>query len=308
MSMKRTGRVPSMPRCCSFRWCGAGAVSPTRGRIEVVLAVTRTCQAANLGSRLPVGFQAKQRRTCPGSRLSLQYPRRTGGSWLASLPPHPRRSLPCHARGGKRHRRGEGRKSWGWKTKARLRGLRFDWVGECSSFSNRSFPDWSRSCRAGFLNLPFRAPSRPPRLVLVLVFSPSTRYTKTRPLHILRPSRPLTQRPSDRRTPRDPSARERPGRHSLPLPCAVSSPVLSRLPTPDSQAVCALCCCCNTSTCCGFPGSEPARFFRFPSQTCHERRPHRRGFDSSNLNRRPCPQLMEHRDGSANVLRPLSAW
>jgi hypothetical protein len=40
------------------------------------------------------------------------------------------------------------------------------------------FPDWSRFCRAGFLNLPFRAPSRPPRLVLV--FSPSTRYTKTK--------------------------------------------------------------------------------------------------------------------------------
>lgn len=179
-------------RSCSFLavpFAGAGAVSPTRGRIEVVLAVTRTCQAANLGPRL--GFQAKQRELAPapGCLSRVQCPHHTGGSWLAepASPPPMISPVPCQRgqeppQGGKEKLGVEKQRRGKRRPEVRLRGLRFDWVGELGwMLSNRSFPDWSRSSRAGFLNLPFRAPSRPPRLVLV--FSSSTRYTKTRPLH-----------------------------------------------------------------------------------------------------------------------------
>lgn len=87
-------------RSCSFLavlFAGAGAVSPTRGRIEVVLAVTRTRQAANLGPRL--GFQAKQSELAPapGCLSRVQCPHRTGGSWLAepASPPPMISPVPC---------------------------------------------------------------------------------------------------------------------------------------------------------------------------------------------------------------------
>lgn len=224
-------------------FAGAGAVSPTRSRSNR----GRFSGDPHLPSSkpgIPAGLPGETARTCPGSRLSLQCPHRTGGSWLAepASPPPMISPVPCQR--GQEPPQGGGEKKLGVekqrgkrRPEARLRGLRFDWVGELGwMLSNRSFPDWSRSSRAGFLNLPFRAPSRPLRLVLV--FSSSTRYTKTRTTtpHTTSPppSQPATDPASQRSAnPRDPSPvtrqRERPGRHSLPLPCAVPSPVRPRL-------------------------------------------------------------------------------
>lgn len=173
--------------CCSFRRCRCGQPNSrsNRGRFSG----DPHLPSSKPGT--PAGLPGETARTCPGSRLSLQSPVSTPHGWLVvgraclPTPDDLSRAMPEGARataGGKEKLGVEKQRRGKRRPEVRLRGLRFDWVGELGwMLSNRSFPDWSRSSRAGFLNLPFRAPSRPPRLVLV--FSSSTRYTKTRPLH-----------------------------------------------------------------------------------------------------------------------------
>lgn len=124
-----------------------------------------------------------------------------------------------------------------------------------------------QSCRLpeSTISCPFSSTS--PGSGVLILYSLHQDPATTHYLHLLRPSRPLTQRPSDRRNPEtrhpSPVTRQREARPPLPPSslCGVqSSPV--RLPTPRLYVHCAA---AATPTNCGFPGSEPARFFRFPS-------------------------------------------
>lgn len=259
--------------CCSFRRCRCRQpnLRSNRGRFSG----DPHLPSSKPGT--PAGLPGETARTCPGSRLSLQSPVSTPHGWLvvgrACLPTPDvlSRAMP---EGARATAGGEG-KAGGGKAATREASTR----GEVAWMEIRLGggagmdalqPFLSRlvalqSCRLpeSTISCPFSSTS--PGSGVLILYSLHQDPATTHYLHLLRPSRPLTQRPSDRRNPetRHPSpVSERPGRHSLPLPCAVSSPVQSRLPTPR---LCVHCAAAATPTNCGFPGSEPARFFRFPS-------------------------------------------
>lgn len=146
-----------------------------------------------------------------------------------------------------------------------------------------------QSCRLpeSTISCPFSSTS--PGSGVLILYSLHQDPATTHYLHLLRPSRPLTQRPSDRRNPEtrhpSPVTRQREARPPLP-PSSLCGAQSSPVPTPDSQAVCALCCCCNTNQL-RLSWLGASQILPLPQSSCHERRPHRRAFDSSNLNRLP---------------------
>ena len=159
------------------------------------------------------------------------------------------------------------------RPEARLRGLRFDWVGSWDGCS----PTVSRLVALQSCRLPESAiscPSRPPRLVLV--FSSSTRYTKTTTHEPTSTSVPAGHRPSVPAIGETPSARGQ-ARHSPPpsLRGVQSCPrlcIVLLLLLPQHLQHLRL----------SWLGASQ-HILPPPRTTCHERRPHRRRFDSSNL-------------------------